>query len=342
MKKEDFIYASSICCTKWINGFKNPKNVQIARILVVKLDEIGDMVNALPVFKELKNLYPNAPITLWCKPFVKTLLEPMSTIDQIVTESKMLKGNYDLIVELRGNFESIKYAFLHPPKYRLDRATIRLRNKLKHASHPHEVITNLQIIEPIISTLPSKPLIALDFKDSDIALADQFLSQNNIKQFAVFHCGARRKLRQWKESNFIAVAKYLNQHYQLQIVFAGDESDIEMIARMQKSLDFTSFSIAGKFSLSTFAALCKRARIFLGNESGPLHVAAASGCAVLGLYGPGEPHVFYPWGSNGHYLHEVLSCNPCDQIHCKFPDNTCMDRISIAAVQSKLDTILAL
>ena len=342
MKKEDFIYASSICCNKWINRFKDPKKVQIARILIVKLDEIGDMVNALPVFQELKNVYPNAHLTLWCKSFVKTLLEPMSTIDQIVTESKTLSGNYDLIIELRGNFDSIKYAFLHPPKYRLDRATIRLRNKLKHASHPHEVITNLQIIEPIMNTFPSKPLIALDFKDSEIELANEFLNKNNISQFAVFHCGARKKLRQWKESNFIAVAKYLNQNYQLQIIFAGDESDIEMIERMQNSLGFTSFSVAGKFSLSTFAALCKRARIFLGNESGPLHVAAASGCSVLGLYGPGEPHVFYPWGKNGHYLHEVLSCNPCDQIHCEFPDNTCMDRISIKAVQSKLDSILSL
>jgi heptosyltransferase-3 len=342
MKKEDFIYASSICCSTWVNGFKKPQNIHVSRILIVKLDEIGDMVNAIPVFQELKNVYPSATQTLWCKPFVKSLMEPMEAIDHIVLSAKELNGKYDLIIELRGTFESIGYALLHPPQYRLDRASVRLKNKLNKGVHPHEVLTNLQIIAPLLNEIPSKPLIALDFKDSDIELANQFLNQNKINQFAVFHCGARRKLRQWKESNFIAVAKYLNQHYQLQIVFAGDESDMEMIARMQKSLDFTSFSIAGKFSLPTFAALCKRARVFLGNESGPLHVAAAAGCAVLGLYGPGEPHVFYPWGSNGHYLHEVLSCNPCDQIHCKFPDNTCMDRISIAAVQSKLDTILAL
>jgi hypothetical protein len=54
MKKEDFIYASSICCSTWINGFKKPQSLHVARILIVKLDEIGDMVNAVPVFQELK------------------------------------------------------------------------------------------------------------------------------------------------------------------------------------------------------------------------------------------------------------------------------------------------
>ena len=88
MKKEDFIYASSICCSTWINGFKKPQNIHVSRILIVKLDEIGDMVNAIPVFQELTNVYPNATQTLWCKPFVKSLMEPLAAIDHIVLSTK--------------------------------------------------------------------------------------------------------------------------------------------------------------------------------------------------------------------------------------------------------------
>ena len=341
MKKEDFIYASSICCSTWINGFKKPLNVHVARILIVKLDEIGDMVNAIPVFQELKNVYPNATQTLWCKPFVKSLMEPMAAIDHIVLSTKELNGKYDLIIELRGTFESIGYALLHPPQYRLDRASIRLKNKLNKGVHPHEVFTNLQIIAPLLTEMPSEPSILLSFSPLDENIAQQFLVQNQLNRFAVFHCGARKKLRQWKEANFIQAAVYLKKTHSLDIIFAGDETDIPMISRMQAALDFKSYSVANSFSLSAFGALCKQAQVFLGNESGPLHIAAASGCSVLGLFGPGEPKVFYPWGAKAHFLHEVLECNPCDQINCKYPDNTCMDRISVAAVQKKLNEIIS-
>ena len=340
MKKEDFIYASSICCSTWINGFKKPLNVHVARILIVKLDEIGDMVNAVPVFQELKNIYPSATQTLWCKPFVKSLMEPMAAIDHIVLSANELNGKYDLIIELRGTFESIGYALLHPPQYRLDRASIRLKNKLNKGVHPHEVFTNLQIIAPLLTEMPSKPSILLSFTESDEKIAQQYLTGNQINRFAVFHCGARKKLRQWKEANFIQAAVYLKKTHSLDIIFAGDETDIPMISRMQAALDFKSYSVANSFSLSAFGALCKQAQVFLGNESGPLHIAAASGCSVLGLFGPGEPKVFYPWGDKAHFLHEVLECNPCDQINCKYPNNTCMDRISVAVVQEKLNEII--
>ena len=341
MKKEDFIYASSICCSTWINGFKKPQSLHVARILIVKLDEIGDMVNAVPVFQELKKKYPAASQTLWCKPFVKSLMEPMPAIDHIVLSTKELSGKYDLIIELRGTFESIGYALLHPPQYRLDRASIRLKNKLNKGVHPHEVFTNLQIIAPLLNEIPSEPSFLLSFSPTDENIAQQFLVQNQINRFAVFHCGARKKLRQWKEANFIQAANYLKKEHALDIIFAGDETDIPMVSRMQAALDFRSYSVAGHFSLSAFGALCKQAQVFLGNESGPLHIAAASGCSVLGLFGPGEPKVFYPWGAKAHFLHEVLECNPCDQINCKYPNNTCMDRISVAAVQKKLNEIIS-
>jgi ADP-heptose:LPS heptosyltransferase len=341
MKKEDFIYASSICCSTWINGFKKPQSLHVARILIVKLDEIGDMVNAVPVFQELKKKYPAASQTLWCKPFVKSLMEPMPAIDHIVLSTKELSGKYDLIIELRGTFESIGYALLHPPQYRLDRASIRLKNKLNKGVHPHEVFTNLQIIAPLLNEIPSEPSILLSFSPSDENIAQQFLVQNQINRFAVLHCGARKKLRQWKEANFIQAANYLKKEHALDIIFAGDETDIPMVSRMQAALDFKSYSVANSFSLSAFGALCKQAQVFLGNESGPLHIAAASGCSVLGLFGPGEPKVFYPWGAKAHFLHEVLECNPCDQINCKYPNNTCMDRISVAAVKEKLNEIIS-
>jgi len=339
MKKEDFIYASSIICSKWINKNKDPRKLAFKRILVVKLDEIGDMVNSLHVFELLKAEYPLAEITLWCKPFIVPLLSSDPHLSKIVTSKSELSGKYDLIVELRGTFESIKFALFSGAKYRVDRAGIRLRNKLS-GGQKHEVITNLQIIEPLLEKLPTDIKLNVYHSDEDTALVEQFIKTNQLKDFAIFHCEARRELRKWSPDKFANIAQYLHKKYNMEIVFAGDKNDRIDIQKIQDKIPFPTLNIAGEFTLSAFATLASKAKFFIGNESGPLHIATASKCKSLGLYGPGVPVTFYPWGLNASYIHHVLDCNPCDQIHCVRKGNSCMDMISELEVQDKITELL--
>jgi ADP-heptose:LPS heptosyltransferase len=92
--------------------------------------------------------------------------------------------------------------------------------------------------------------------------------------------------------------------------------------------------------LRDFAALCQKARVFVGNESGPMHIAAASQIPTIGLFGPGEPPIFAPHGKKATYIHHKLECNPCDQIHCIYPENPCINRISVAEVKEKIVELL--
>ena len=340
MKKEDFIYASGIICSKWINKNKNPHTIDFKRILVVKLDEIGDMVNALHVFELLKNEYPNAEITLWCKSFIVPLVNSDPHLNKIVTSKSELNGKYDLVVDLRGTFESIRFALFNGAKYRVDRGAIRLRNKLS-GGQKHEVITNLQIIEPVLQKLPQDIKINIYHSDEDTKLVDDFIASNKLGSFAIFHCEARRALRKWNPNKFASLAMYVRDKYGFEIVFAGDKSDRESIRNIQDKIPFNTLNVAGDFSLSAFATLSSKAKLFVGNESGPLHIATASKCKSIGLYGPGVPVTFYPWGLNSTYIHHVLDCNPCDQVHCVRPDNTCMDMITELEVQQKISELLS-
>ncbi len=340
MKKEDFIYASSIICSKWINKNKDPRKLDFKRILIVKLDEIGDMVNSLHVFELLKAEYPNAELTLWCKSFIVPLVNSDPSLSTIVTSKAELTGKYDLIVELRGTFESIKYALFSGAKYRVDRAGIRLKNKFA-GGQKHEVITNLQIIEPVLEKLPTEIKIHIYHSDADTKLVEDFISTNQLKKFAIFHCEARRELRKWSPDKFANTAKYIHQKYGFDIVFAGDKNDVEDIRKIQDKIPFATLNVAGNFTLSAFATLASKAKLFIGNESGPLHIATASKCKSLGLYGPGVPVTFYPWGLNASYIHHVLDCNPCDQIHCVRRGNSCMDMITELEVQEKISKLLS-
>ena len=87
------------------------------------------------------------------------------------------------------------------------------------------------------------------------------------------------------------------------------------------------------------SALAEKATLYVGNESGPLHIAAVSGTTAIGLFGPGEPFVFYPWGTKTAYLHHILPCNPCNQTHCIHPESPCITRISVQEVIHQLKLI---
>lgn len=325
--------------SKIINRRKDPNKSHFSAILIIRLDEIGDVATSLHVFELLKRSHPDSKITLWCKPFIRRLLVNDPHIDRIIHTKEELNGPYDLHVDLRGNWHSIFYSFIHPPKFRLDRASIRLRNKYA-GGQKHEVFTNLDIIAPVLNSVPANPELKIYLGKPEQGKAEAFLLEKNISAFAIFHCGARRALRKWNHQGFAEIARYLKSEKNLDIVFAGDRTDKEDIEKIQQMIPFKTFSIAEDFNLIEFAALCSKSSLFIGNESGPMHIAAATGIPVIGLFGPGVPVTFYPYGEKCSYVHHVLPCNPCDQIHCVQPDHPCINMITVQEVIEKIEKAL--
>lgn len=308
------------------------------RILCIRRDEIGDMCYTLHVFDMLRAQYPEAEITLLCKPFAITLLNNHPAITHLTSNYGDLERSYDIIIDLRGSWRSLWFAITHWPKLRLDRATIRYRNGLT-GKHPHEVLTNLQIVAPIIAPENQQTHPRIYTSAADKKKAADFLVDGGIGKFVIIHAGARKQLRKW--GSYIQLATYLKQQRGLDIVFTGDHSEVAEIKQIQKQIPFATYSIAGLFNLTELSALASLSVLFVGNESGPLHIASVSGATALGLYGPGEPFVFYPWGKHTGVIHHILECNPCDQIHCVHPNNTCMQRIQLQEVIEKIDSLLA-
>jgi ADP-heptose:LPS heptosyltransferase len=322
-----------------INRFKNPSLKNFKNILVIRHDEIGDMITSLPVLDALKYKFPDAQISVWCFPLTKPLIENHPAINKIVLSKSELTGNYDLIIDLRGNFETICYALKHRPFYRLDRGTIRFRNKFALRQHPHEVFTNLQIIRPVTGKLPFQPVLNLYLKDENFRQAQNFLSENKISAFALLHTGARKKLRQWPAAKFALLSAKLKESYGWDIVFAGTPDDLPEIEKLQSLIRFKTYSFTG-YSLTDLAALASKAACFVGNESGPMHIAAAMKTPVVGLFGPGEPHTFSPFGFKATYIHHKLNCNPCDQVHCIHPSNPCINLIEVNEVLEKISEVI--
>lgn len=336
---EKLIFLASLLASKLINGFRSPASLQPKRILLIKLDEIGDMVNTVHVFVLLKEQYPEASITVWCKAFCKTLIENDPHLERVVSNRSELNGRYDLIIDLRGTLGTVGYAIKQWPSYRLDRGTIRLRNKLA-GGHPHEVQTNIQIIAPVLKQVPDKVQLQLYPSEKAKEQAKQFIRDKGLQDFALIHVGARKALRRWPAERFAALASYLHKEKSLGVVFVGDTSDAPIIEAVQAQVDFATYSTVGVLDLMGYAALLASAGLFVGNESGPLHIAAAMRTPAIGLFGPGEPITFYPYGEKSRYVHHVLACNPCDQVHCVCPNDPCIQHISLAEVIALVDELI--
>jgi len=336
--KEQFYFLVSALVSRFIHFIKLSKSVN--SILVIKWDEIGDMVYALHVFNHLKIQYPDAKITLVCKEFVTPLVQHNSAIDYIRHELPK-NEKFDLIVELRGNWDTLRYALFNLPNRRVDRGTVRLANKLK-GGQKHETITNFEIVEPLLAIGTHNLIPHITIDENSEKYAQAFIAQHQLNKFAVFHCGARRILRQWPLENFAKLAIFLKENYDFKIVFAGTMEDEQAINEIISLGKLDAIVCTKNFSLLHFASLVKNASLFIGNESGPLHIAATVNTPLVGIYGPGVKDIFYPIGKQSLVVHHVLDCNPCDQIHCVRPENPCINLVTLFEVETKIEQLLGI
>jgi ADP-heptose:LPS heptosyltransferase len=341
MVKEKLLYYLSMQFQKWLNPDENLYELPLQKILIIKWDEIGDMAAALHVFELIKGSHSEAHITLLCKPFVKNLVAMNPFIDQIITEPKKVdykEQKFDTVIELRGTSLTFKKIGANRPQVYLGRGAVRYRNK---GNQKHETVTNYEIIAPILK--PAKPPIApkVYLSKAAEAEANAFAQGLPNPSYAVMHVLARKELRQWPMDRFAAVSHYLSEKYKLNTVLACAPEETKELTKYLSHFPQGTTIFSGKEGLLSFAALCKNATLFLGNESGPMQIAATyRNLNLIALYGPGVPTVFYPKGNNKKVLHYVLECNPCDQEKCVQPDNRCIDMITEAEVKIAVDELL--
>lgn len=303
-------------------------------ILIVKLDEIGDAICALPAINELISKNPGAAVDILCKPYCNEIFKGVKGIHKILNTESQWTRKYDWVVELRGNWNTFFKSLRYWPAFRFNRGSVRLKNK---GEQKHEIDTNFDIISPI----NAKDKGVRDWPKSikyESAIA-HFKLDHTLDEFAVIHASARKSLRRWSPENFKKISSYLWTKHAIKSVYIGVQSESEQIQEITKGQEEYTVHAAGVFSISQLAELLKQSTIFIGNESGPLQLADYINIPSLSFFGPGVPTVFYPKNVNSRVLHHVLECNPCDQINC-VKETPCIDLISMAEAQTAIEEII--
>jgi len=148
----------------------------------------------------------------------------------------------------------------------------------------------------------------------------------------LLHPGARYWFKAWPAERFAELADRLNKVLGCRVLVGGDASDrgvAEVIRRRARSAPTV---VAGRTTLLQLAALLKHCTLFIGNDNGPMHIAAALGTPVVALFGPSDPAVWGPRGGRAEVLYKGLDCRQCFHPTCKRGEESCMNQISVDEV----------
>lgn len=332
MDPEKLLYLCTSAASSVINAMKKPPS-RVKSILVVKLDEIGDMIYTLHCIEALAIRFPDAKIDVWCKSMNNGLVQQTGCVSTVVNDGHALASRYDVQVDFRGNWQSLNRALRGKCGYYLDRGSIRLSNKFS-GGQKHEVVTNQETITSLFPKDFEWPKPSLRPAESDQSFVNSLLQKHGLTSYVVMHCGARNAARRWPIERFAALIDLIYKKYHLKTVLVGSanehDSNQAVVAQCGHAINF-----AGETNLNQLTCLIRSCTFFVGNESGPLHFAIVEQKPLVALFGPGVKDVFYPLYDRQEVIHYFKENNHTSQTE----ENSTILQITVDEVVDKIESV---
>jgi heptosyltransferase-2 len=342
------------------------RSLEPRNIIVRMPNWIGDLVMATPILSDLRKAYPHAHITAMCRSPLCDLLKEDPEINELFCFSKgsgfsrreerrniiekLRKGKYDLGILLTHSFSSAWWFWLGKVKVRLGYESNGRKPLLTHSlpfpkniQNQHLVVTYKTLLEPLgipISDIP--PRLYLSPKETKDART--LLRQQGIPDGALIvgiNPGATYgSAKCWLPERFREVTERLLQQKDVYIVYFGDQGTASIVKEICSGLPARVINLAGLTSLRELTGLISQCDVILTNDSGPMHIADATGTPIVALFGSTSEVITGPYRC-GTIIHKHVECSPCYQRTCPI-DFRCMKRIEADEVYEAISKILKL
>lgn len=348
----------------------------IRRILVRVNNWIGDVIMISPSLKALRETYPDARIEVLARPHVRDIFVGHPWVDGLVLHEpngshrgargfarlvgELRQRRYDMAVLFQKAIGAAAMAWLAGIPRRVGFNTDRRGPLLTHPVREtpdlrriHHVDYFLRVARAAgcdISKIERRLYFPLD--DTSRSFASAFLEAETADRFsflAAFATGASKGPRAWHTERFAALARRLAQEHGAGIVVMGGKADRQAAAQLLEAAGSAGIDATGHTSVRQMAALIERCRVFVGNDSGPMHVAAALKVPTLALFGPGTPAKTAPYMPANLFiaLTNNYHCSPCRQHFFRECDAApslkpwCLESITVDQAGAALNALLA-
>jgi predicted lipopolysaccharide heptosyltransferase III len=342
------------------------------RILLVRLRQIGDVVFTTPAVHALRQRFPDAHLSYIVEPAAapivlnnphlnQVILAPRARglgglRDDLVLGRRLRAERYDLAIDFHGGPRASLLTWLSGAPERIGyevagRSWMYTRRIARpRALRPrHSVENQWDLLAPLGVAPPDRARFPMEMPlDRAVAaavagrLAEAGVAADD--RLVVIHVSAGNPFRRWPAAHFVelAVALAAGDARRRILVTSGPserEAAERVIVEARAGLGGARASqilSCGEFSLAELRALLDRASLYIGGDSGPLHVAATTSVPIVGLYGPTLPIRSAPWRAAAWITESVdageLPCRPCDQRLCEPGDFRCLTSIKPAQV----------
>jgi lipopolysaccharide heptosyltransferase II len=301
-------------------------HLPLRRVLIIKPCCLGDVLFATPVAAALRRAFPLCQIDWLVHAHARQILRNNPHVDGLMDARGVMAGRVDVraVAALVGQLRTVGYeaAFVLersplagvmawlagiPVRVGLDSQGRGFAHSLRVAVRPHEVRHEVQVYLDVVratGTQVHSEQPIFEFTPADLAAARACLADTPEPLVVTIHPGGginpgmRMPSKRWPAANFAALGDRLVEDLGAKVVLVGGRGDEDAVAHVDRAMRHTPINLAGRLSLSGLAALATLSRLYVGNDTGATHIAAAAGAAVVAIFGPTDVRRYAPLGTH--------------------------------------------
>ncbi|MFO7665696.1 MAG: lipopolysaccharide heptosyltransferase II [Desulfobacterales bacterium] len=344
-------------------SIKQLEKIDINNILIRATNWVGDAVMTLPALEAVRENFPESRITVLARPWVAPVFENHPAVNNILIYNShdglkkniseffhvinlVRKNRFDLAVLFQNAFEAAFLAYLGRVRYRLgfdsDGRGFLLTHRIKRTDDilgVHQVEYYLSILKSVgLEAKSRNPVLHISKKDSIKAEALLKINGINLNDFllglgpgAIFGNAKR-----WPVERFAKIGDWAAEKWSAKIIIMGSKKEKEIGTSMTGLMRHKPVDFCGATSLGEAMGIIGRCNLFVTNDSGLMHVAAALGVSTLAIFGSTDHVATGPRGIRTRIIKHDIDCSPCLKPECP-TDFKCMLSIEPEEVWDEME-----
>jgi heptosyltransferase II len=333
------------------------------KILIRATNWVGDAIMALPALRAVRSRFPEAEIAILARPYVADIYRDQEICNQLIgydsqgshagifgrerLAAELRAQKFDVALLLQNAFDAAwlvwRAAIPERIGYARDGRSFLLTKPIpvpRTGEIPlHEKFYYLELLRRAgwIDALPNESFITLNVSGTGCRRAEEFLAQSGVRpnslRIAIGAGASYGSAKCWPPSRFAQLANRLQSENDADVILFGTAAEAGVTRAISSELHRPPIDLTEKTSIADLLALLSRCHIFIGNDSGAMHVAAGVGLAVVAVFGPTDPHGTAPVTPRCTIVQQKPYCSPCFLRHCP-TDHRCMRAVTPEMVEA--------
>jgi heptosyltransferase II len=333
------------------------------KILIRATNWVGDAIMALPALRAVRSKFPDSPISILARPHVADIYRGQEICDELIgydpmgehrgrggrqrLVSALRSQQFDIALLMQNAFEAAWLAWrAHIPRrigYARDGRSLLLSHPIRVPRPgeipPHEKFYYLELVRRAgwLEGLPAVDHIMLQVSESARRHAAETLleagASRNARRIAIGAGASYGSAKCWPPERFAEWANRFLEKNDADLILFGTSSEVPVSSAIIANMHRRPTDLTGKTNIADLPALLSQCHLFLGNDSGAMHVAAAVGLPVVAIFGPTDPLGTAPVTPRCTIVQDKPYCSPCFLRRCP-TDHRCMKRVTPDMVET--------